>query len=508
MLNIVLVNIPQNIWIKYGVPLLNTIIGYVLMSNYDVLSTWQMYVVVTVVSLIEVFWIVNDKKINKAIFGLILPIHFISFHTTMVGVVTFTYAYYSPPSIGEQNIYIAIITTTLGMASLMNIVYFLYIRRIKTKYLCSFSNNILTVEISILTFLIINALKFNIAVYDVMLAVAHITLGVCIFGIICGGIGLFLKFNLLDNQKMFLEQELDKKEMYKKLLLGRSITVIEVDLNQDSINFYMNNNILTPNYFDKSYSELVENELSLKVYEPDRKKVIERCSPNYMTKIYENGIDIYEIEYRNEIMSNNYSWVRAMIHINKRIIGNQFIAVMSIIDINDEKERENSLLNMAERDAFTGLYNKTATIKLITHYLQNNRKGILFIIDLDNFKNVNDKISHSTGDIAIKESANKLKSIFRENDIVGRFGGDEFIVFMKAENTEIDIEEKCIKIGEMIDTTYTGKDVKVRITASIGVALVSDATDSYEVLFEKADQAVYVSKENGKNTFTIAEVAN
>ena len=138
-----------------------------------------------------------------------------------------------------------------------------------------------------------------------------------------------------------------------------------------------------------------------------------------------------------------------------------------------------------------------------------NAKNALIIIDLDNFKDVNDKLGHMTGDLAIKDAAKKLSLIFSDKDYLGRFGGDEFCVFMCFDSSLT--SESILKIinakaGDLVKTLregYENEEFKVCITASIGIALYPDHGDSYEELFMKADQALYHVKQNGKNNFKI-----
>ena len=103
-------------------------------------------------------------------------------------------------------------------------------------------------------------------------------------------------------------------------------------------------------------------------------------------------------------------------------------------NIQKEKERELAFINQAQRDSLTNLYNKMVTQDLIINTLENikpNSKHALYLIDLDNFKNVNDSFGHAAGDIVLTQIADKLRQSFRETDIVGRIGGDEFLVMLK-----------------------------------------------------------------------------
>ena len=124
-------------------------------------------------------------------------------------------------------------------------------------------------------------------------------------------------------------------------------------------------------------------------------------------------------------------------------------------------------------------------------------------LDLDNFKAVNDNLGHAYGDLVLSEVADKLKNMFKGRDIVGRYGGDEFIVFMH------DIEDArnagiiAMKLCNMIEKSYPCIHGDIVVTASIGIVICEDPHAEYHELFEKADKALYVTKNNEKNGCTI-----
>ena len=99
-----------------------------------------------------------------------------------------------------------------------------------------------------------------------------------------------------------------------------------------------------------------------------------------------------------------------------------------------KKQEAEELLFKAQRDSLTGLYNKGIAQSMIEEYMENEglkAKGALFVIDVDNFKAVNDNLGHLAGDSVLTNISSMLSEVFNENSIVGRIGGDEFIVFLK-----------------------------------------------------------------------------
>ena len=171
-----------------------------------------------------------------------------------------------------------------------------------------------------------------------------------------------------------------------------------------------------------------------------------------------------------------------------------------------EKNELIRMLNQqATTDGMTGLFNHTATIEKITHSLQydNLKSAALFIIDIDHFKSINDNLGHDMGDLVIKDLAKLLTRTFRQSDIVGRIGGDEFLVFFSEfKNLQI-VKEKAKILNQSFDKIYTKDTVVLPVSISIGVALYSETTNNYESLFKNADLALYSVKKSKKNNYSI-----
>ncbi len=170
------------------------------------------------------------------------------------------------------------------------------------------------------------------------------------------------------------------------------------------------------------------------------------------------------------------------------------------------KEHEN-LSEKAERDQLTDLYNKVSTEEAIRKYIEANPEGngALFILDIDNFKGINDNLGHAFGDEALRSFATGISQLFRVSDIYGRIGGDEFMIFVKDMPDE-KIQESCGKIQEFISDFTAGKGyIKHKITASVGGAKFPEHGETFEILYKSADIALYESKKSGKCRVTMAE---
>lgn len=181
----------------------------------------------------------------------------------------------------------------------------------------------------------------------------------------------------------------------------------------------------------------------------------------------------------------------------------------NLVNVNAQVMHEQELKTQAETDLLSGLINKVTMEKRVSKFISENKNssfGAFFIIDLDNFKQVNDKLGHAYGDQAICDTANKLTLVFSERDFIGRIGGDEFCVFMCPKSTVKDakelVEEKANTLREVLAEDYTDGETSIHVTPSIGISFFPEHATSYKDLFKKADTALYTVKNSGKNNFT------
>lgn len=164
------------------------------------------------------------------------------------------------------------------------------------------------------------------------------------------------------------------------------------------------------------------------------------------------------------------------------------------------------LHQLARQDVLTGIANRLAANEHLHNQfslMKNTQKPYaVMLLDIDNFKKVNDFYGHPTGDQVLKQIAKIIKSNIRENDFVARFGGEEFLVILQE--TEL---ENALHTAERIRHAIHAAKIKTirHITASIGLCQVTSAHLSEEEAIFKADQALYVSKNNGRNQLTLAQ---
>lgn len=176
-------------------------------------------------------------------------------------------------------------------------------------------------------------------------------------------------------------------------------------------------------------------------------------------------------------------------------------AIETFQDVSEAKETINSLSNAVYIDELTTLYNKFKYAETISNICESrineNREIYLAIIDIDNFKQINDKYGHFNGDIALKELGNIIKTSIRETDLLFRFGGEEFLIILEKSKSDTKlILERLRKIIE--DNILYLEEGNIKFSISTGVTEL-ELNDTPDTVFKKADSALYLAKNTGKN---------
>ncbi|MFS0783273.1 diguanylate cyclase [Bacillus sp. 1P06AnD] len=236
------------------------------------------------------------------------------------------------------------------------------------------------------------------------------------------------------------------------------------------------------------------------------KGYLDRFLPSNVLEAYNNGITNLTYDFLIGDADDGYRWMR----VNARIFywnSDKSVRMISYRkNIDTEKKNEIKLIEKSYKDPLTGLYNKLSTEDLITELLEKkaDKKGeyAFILVDIDNFKGINDQLGHSYGDLVIQEFAAELKTQFQETDIVGRIGGDEFVAVMPY-NSLADLKRKLERLCSKLGRKQYSEKQTYPITSSVGVALFPQHGTVYSALYEKSDQALFFSKNHGKNTFSI-----
>lgn len=318
--------------------------------------------------------------------------------------------------------------------------------------------------------------------------------------------------NIFDNDKNILrtvgvieniteekenELSLFLKKQYFEALQTDNISTYEINLSKNTINPFNNSSK------KKNYDKLFEYFLKRKIHSDDIEVMRERFSRKNMLISYFNGINEFKADCRIKDTNEVYKWAEFHIHVIKKLSTDEIKGILLIKDISNIKE----LKEMSERDPLTSLYNRRATKKHIDNFLESTKEDTtsshaFIILDLDNFKTLNDTLGHIMGDIALQEFALKLVESFKNQSIIGRLGGDEFIIFLKYISSKDELKEILKKILNDFSVTYGHSDISVDISASVGVAIAPQDGNTFQELYKKSDIALYSIKNTSKNNFS------
>ncbi|BAQ09336.1 diguanylate cyclase/phosphodiesterase with pas/pac sensor(s) [Bacillus sp. OxB-1] len=173
-------------------------------------------------------------------------------------------------------------------------------------------------------------------------------------------------------------------------------------------------------------------------------------------------------------------------------------------DITERKQAERTIERMAYYDSLTGLPNRRLLKECVKEAIQkaklNEEELAIMFIDLDRFKNVNDSMGHFVGDQLLQSVGERLKTCVRDNDVVARLNGDEFVILFPSTNAA-QVESVAARIIEEISEPFQFNSVAVYISGSIGISMFPQDGADYDTLLSNADSAMYLSKEVGKSTY-------
>lgn len=238
------------------------------------------------------------------------------------------------------------------------------------------------------------------------------------------------------------------------------------------------------------------------IYDEDKKTIINNVN-NLCNKL---GKARFEVRFKLD-SSKKYRWFSIML-VSVKNNANETIILGRCKDISTEVEEKQEFIRKARIDALTDIYNAETIKELIKNKINNYTNGIsaFIIIDLDNFKNVNDTFGHLEGDKVLSQTGSNLKTVFSSNNcIVGRIGGDEFAVFIEDAQDKEEIISYAERICKLLKRNIKNEknNNEVKISASIGIAYLNEKIKDYDTLFKSADKALYYKKAIGKSGYCI-----
>lgn len=301
------------------------------------------------------------------------------------------------------------------------------------------------------------------------------------------------------------------EKQYYEAILAKSVIVYEMNITK---NLVITGHEDWSTLFDikptNKYTEMINAFNEKALHKEDREGFYKLFSRTNLLENYFRGVRELYYEYRRVDKLDTFSWFRCTMHLFKEIQSGDIKGFAHVENIHEEKQKELELIYKAQHDLLTDFYNKITVEEKMNDYLSTSEgkvgTHVFFIIDLDYFKRINDTFGHAFGDVVLVRIADKINGLFREQDILGRIGGDEFVVLMKNVPDERCAILKAKEICENIEETYSRENKKYRISVSIGVVFYRKHGKKYEDLYKNSDIALYYAKRHGKNQFFIYNV--
>lgn len=181
------------------------------------------------------------------------------------------------------------------------------------------------------------------------------------------------------------------------------------------------------------------------------------------------------------------------------------ICILLVYVFRRSKAQNTLLLHAAQVDGLTGVFNKKSTEEQINEILWEDLDdtSMFVIIDIDHFKHINDRFGHMVGDEVLRKFGELLKNYFRENDVIGRIGGDEFVVFMKHIDRKDGTVARVENLVKKMENMYFAELKEEHVTISVGISFAPENGNSYMDLYKAADMALYKTKQTGRNGYHI-----
>lgn len=309
--------------------------------------------------------------------------------------------------------------------------------------------------------------------------------------------GIFCSIVLDIDARRQAEEALKLSLERHRIIMDQATDVIfEWDIHADTLEF-------SSNWFKKFGYQPTTSAISRRIPCSENIHPEDRCC---FVKIMEDtaaGAPYSESQFRIRDDRGRYRWCRIRATTQFDRSGRPIKAVGVIVDIDAEKRYEQQLLDMAQRDALTGLLNKRAARAIIDERLKQGGVCALMIIDLDNFKQINDRYGHLCGDTVLSDVAAHLKKRSDPDCVLSRIGGDEFLVFLPSLSGREEAARKAEALLRVLSLIPIRRGAPATLSCSVGVAVGPEDGTDYLSLCRRADQALYSVKSCGRGSYAL-----
>ncbi len=300
------------------------------------------------------------------------------------------------------------------------------------------------------------------------------------------------------------------KDYFQKFLVASTIGYCDANITQNYIETYNGEwkNLVDSLQLKKDigdYDRFLVETVNLHIPDEYMQMYYSTLSRDNLLNAFTRGETELRFEHMWKQKDKTPFWVMVSIYLFRDDITQDIRGLICMKDIHEEKTAQLELQNKAERDSLSQLYNRCAFESRVEALLEKEpyEQHALFVIDVDNFKTINDTFGHQYGDQILQEISEIINNTFRKDDIKGRIGGDEFTVCLQNVVSMQAVIKKAKQLSKALYLKRRKNHLEYVISVSIGVALYPQHGNNYFTLFEKADNALYVTKQNGKNQVSV-----
>lgn len=312
---------------------------------------------------------------------------------------------------------------------------------------------------------------------------------------------MLVMLNPAENERA-LELRYQRQKDFYKAILSEKIMYIEIDMESQRIvkaGGQRAEYISALEHSTQTYEQILNKHKDLYVHPDDVDAFAQFLSKDTMLQLLRDGKNTGKLQYRS-IIDGEMRWVEMTGHVFREEVTEHCHALLYIKDIDAEKKRELMHEFAATRDSLTNVFNHNAFEEEVVKHVSMAEQplaGTLILLDMDHFKDINDRYGHQEGDAALKRLVKVLMTTFRRKDLIGRLGGDEFLIFLKDVNEKEIINRRIAELREALNKASDQRD-----TCSVGITLVRREGFSYAEALKQADAALYLSKKKGRNTYS------
>lgn len=302
-------------------------------------------------------------------------------------------------------------------------------------------------------------------------------------------------------EQVALEAECEGSRLSRGMLFD---SVLEADLTEDLVFKISGNGWLESLFYEgRTFSGVVE-EFAGRFIHPDfMADFITFCDINHFKTAFSEGVQDFNLTSYVAVRGGAHHWVEFRAKVYQSRISNTLRVIFFFNDMDEAIRQKRLLENQAATDPLTGLLNREHVMDQIRQILSvktPEQMGALLFIDLDCFKQINDRFGHHIGDRVLEQTAQRMVALFGDKAICGRVGGDEFLLFLKHVDKAEAAEEAAQAVVEALRFNPDEKRFPYQVTCSVGIALCSGGqSPDVKLLYRQADTAMYRAKTSGKN---------